>query len=379
MKIMHTSDWHLGMMQRTHSFEADQRAFIDEMAAIIREENVEAILLAGDVFDRANAGRETVKFYDEVVTRICAEMGVKLLIVAGNHDNSARLATYNELVRAAGLFVVGELSADLTPVELGSADVYMLPWITTDRVRATFPEEAEDVKSMEDAYRVVLDHIRASFRPNRKHVIMAHAFIINAETSVSDRAAEVGHASAVSREVFDGFDYVALGHIHGPQDFEQVHYCGTPMAYSFGREETHKKRVIILDTETMEWKNRELHPLHARTTIKGTFEDVLAAKGISEDVRNGYVRVETPDMHLGLEAASRLREVYPNLLEFVGRRDESDDATITLTIEDLDRLSNDPEEIFHQFCKDTKAYEPDEHTLELFRQAVAMYEKGEMA
>ena len=374
MKILHTSDWHLGSAHRTHSFEADQRHFIDEICGVIERERVDAVLLCGDVYDRSAPAAEAVKLYNETVERICAAMGVKLLIVAGNHDSPSRLSTYRALVRAAGLFVAGELAPGIEPVSIGNADIYMLPWFTTDRARAAFAEEADKIDSMEDAYRVALDAIRASFRPDRRHILMAHAFVVSAELSESDRSAVVGTAAAIGRSVLEGFDYVALGHIHKPQQIgERIRYSGAPMAYSFGSEEDQVKSVTLLDTETMEARTLPLHPLHERRTISGTLSELRAGTGLTEAQRNGYVRLRVSDMVVDAALAEELRGVYPNLLEWSGRSFEAGTGGVSVALEELDALSNDPVELFRRFCEDRHAA-ADEHMLALFREAVTACE-----
>lgn len=374
MKLLHTSDWHLGAAHRSRSMEPDQQHFIRRILEIIRQEHVDAVALCGDVFDRSIPNAEAVKLYNSAVNDICIKAGVPLLLVAGNHDSPARLATYDGLVRKAGLFVAGELTADLSPVELGNADFYLLPWFSTERARAAFPDA--EIDSLQAAYELVLDRIRAAFRPGRRHIVLAHAFVVDAEPSTSDRAAEVGRAAAVSRDVFRGFDYAALGHIHGPQDIgKNIRYCGTPMAYSFGKEEAQQKSVTILDTETMERTIIPIEPLHPRLTLRGTLEELLHP-ALTPKEQEGYIRCEVTDCLLTLDVQARLRELYPNLLECAGKAWGREDGTITMTPEDLEQKAADPMEVFCSFCADNMQQPPDEHLMNLFARAVAEYERS---
>ena len=378
MKLLHTSDWHLGMSFQSRSFEADQRFFIDEICRIVREEQVDALLLAGDVFDRSVPSAGATRLYDYAVTRICAELHVPMLVIAGNHDNAARLASCRVLLSQAGLHLSGELTAEPLCIELGNADVYLLPWFSTEKARAVHPDRAEEITTMEDAYRVVLDGIRARFRPGRRQLLLAHAFVVDAATCVSDRAAEVGRAAAVSRSVYEGFDYCALGHLHAPQDIgANIRYSGSPMKYAFGTEERQIKSVTLLDTETMARRILPLPALHERTTITGGYEDVLAGTDLTPAQRDGYVRAQVTDRYLGLSAAAALLEAYPNLLEYSGQSFEAADSTITLTLDELETQAQAPEQIFRHFYEDTVHGEPDEHLLALFRAAVAACEGGE--
>ena len=380
MKLLHSSDWHLGMSFQTRSLEEDQRFFLREICRVIEEEHADALLLAGDVFDRSVPGAGAMKLYDEAVTEICDRWGVPMLVIAGNHDNAARLAACRSLLKKAGLHVAGELSREAERVTLGGADVWLLPWFTTEKARAVFPERAEEIDSMESAFRVVLDSVRARFVPGRRQILLAHAFLVDAETCLSDRAAEVGRAAAVGRGVFHGFDYVALGHLHGPQDIgEHIRYSGTPMKYAFGSEESQTKSVTLLDTETLERKIIPLPALHERTSVEGTYDRVLSGAGLSDAQRRGYVRARITDRYVGLEAMASLRETYPLLLEASGLSYDREDAGVRMTLEELEREADDPQSIFRRFCEDCAGLSPDEHLLALFSEAEADYERSVQA
>lgn len=376
MKLLHTSDWHLGMGFRgAVSYEEDQRFVIGEICKIAVAEQVDGILLAGDVFDKSVASPEAIRLYDEVMTHICMDLKLPVYMVAGNHDGADRLSQLAGLLKNSGLFIAGHLTKDAQVVNVGEVDIYLLPWISTDKVRYVYPEQREDVVNLEAAYRIVLDHYRERFVPGHKNLLVAHAFITNAETSTSDRAAEVGQAAMVSASVFDGFDYVALGHIHGPQSIRKnIRYCGTPMAYSFGKEEKQEKSVTILDTETMELSIVPLTSLRKRTTLRGTYDELLKAD-VEEAVRCGFVRLEVTDSYVGMETYAMLRERYPLLLEVVGQDPEQQTGRITMTVDEFRRPDQDPMEVFCVFCKDEMGVEPKERQLRLFKEAVATYDK----
>jgi exonuclease SbcD len=257
-----------------------------------------------------------------------------------------------------------------------NTDIYLLPWIDTARVKYEFPEKAEEITDTESAYRIVCDHIREQMNPSKRNILTAHAFIVNAETSVSDRSAEIGFASAVSASVFEGFDYVALGHIHKPQDItDSIRYSGTPMPYSFGKEEVQEKSVTIIDVYDMSRQILPLKLLHERKTLRGTYEELLKGD-VPEVIRNGYLRIELTDRYMGAETMMALRQVYPNLLEGKGLSYEGDGAKATITAEELKHASHDPVSIFRSFCADVAGMEPDEDQIKLFEEVVRL-ESGE--
>ena len=284
-------------------------------------------------------------------------------------------AQCSALLEKSGLYIAGALTGKPQKVRNGNVDIYLLPWISTDKVRSVFPEQAEKVLSMEDAYRIVLDRYRADFTPGQKNILVAHAFIVNAQTSESDRAAEVGRATMVSASVFEGFDYVALGHLHGPQQIsERIRYSGTPMAYSFGKEEKQEKSVTVLDTDTMQQKTVSVPQLHKRVTLTGNFDELLEA-AYEEEILQGYVRLDVTDRYVGMESVALLRERYSNLLEVTGRDFEREDARITMSVDELEQADKDPDKIFTRYCEDILEQEPDTHLKALFDKACRSYEK----
>ena len=376
MLFLHTSDWHLGAAEGEYDLLEDQRFFIDDICRIIRERQVDAVLLAGDVYDRSVASASAIRLYDYAMNRICRELGTKVLTIAGNHDSAERLSSCGQLLEKAGLYISGAAEREPKVVCFDDTEVFLLPWITEEKVRSLYPEERESIGSLTDAYRVVTNHMRDRFSPDKKHIVVSHAFITNSETSTSDRAAEIGFATQVSADVFAGFDYVALGHIHKPQDVNGfIRYCGTPMPYSFGKEETQVKSVTLLDTKTMAKEILPLPLLHKRATLTGTYEELLNPD-CPEEEKNGYVRLNVTDTAIGLELLSRLKQVYPHPLVVSGKAYEGDATTITLTMEELEQMESDPREVFKSFCREEMGEEATPHFVELFEKAVSRYEEG---
>lgn len=377
MKFLHTSDWHLGMTFRGGiSYAEDQRFMIEKLCEIAVNEQVDGILLAGDIFDKGISSKEALQLYNDTMTRICVDLGIPVYLIAGNHDGAERISQCSELLKKSGLYIAGVLEEALQVVHLDKVDIYLLPWISTDKVKSVFWEQADEVHSMEDAYRLVLDKYRAQFIKGHKNLLIAHAFIANAETSDSDRAAEIGRATMVGSYVFEGFDYVALGHLHGPQQISKsIRYSGTPMAFSFGKEEKQVKSVTIIDTDTMEQKIVNLPQLHRRVTLTGTYEELMSAD-YEEDILNGYVRLEITDRYVGMDLIAACREKFQNLLEISGKGLERDDAKITMTIEEFEQANKEPESIFMRYCEDILEEKPDEHLIDLFREALKRYEEG---
>lgn len=370
MIFLHTSDWHLGATGGERDLWDDQKYFIDAICGIVREKRVDAVLLAGDVYDRSVPAAPAIGLYDYAMNRLCGELGVKVLAIAGNHDSAERLASCAGLLDKAGLYLQGAAQREPRVVEFADSQVFFLPWMTEEKIKSLYPEERDGVTDLTEAYRVAVNHMREKFIPGKHHLLLSHAFITNAETSTSDRAAEIGFATQVPASVFEGFDYVALGHIHKPQQVSpHVRYSGSPMAYSFGKEERQEKSVTLIDTASMTQQVVPLPLLHRWTTLTDSYEVLLAGE-YPEEIREGYVRLNVTDTAVGLDMLSRLRQVYPNALVVAGKTYDGEDTTITLTMEQLEQMESDPAEVFKSFCREEMGQEATDHFLQLFAQAV---------
>ena len=370
MIFLHTSDWHLGATGGERDLWDDQKYFIDAICGIVREKNVDAVLLAGDVYDRSVPAASAIGLYDYAMNRLCGELGVKVLAIAGNHDSAERLASCAGLLDKAGLYLQGSAQREPRVVEFADSQVFFLPWMTEEKIKSLYPEERDGINGLAEAYRVAVNHMREKFIPDKHHLLLSHAFITNAETSTSDRAAEIGFATQVPASVFEGFDYVALGHIHKPQQVNPfIRYSGSPMAYSFGREERQEKSVTLIDTASMTQQVVPLPLLHRWTTLTDSYEALLAGE-YPEEIREGYVRLNVTDTAVGLDMLSRLRQVYPNALVVAGKTYDGEDTTITLTMEQLEQMESDPAEVFKSFCREEMGQEATDHFLQLFAQAV---------
>lgn len=370
MIFLHTSDWHLGATGGERDLWDDQKYFIDAICGIVREKNVDAVLLAGDVYDRSVPAASAIGLYDYAMNRLCGELGVEVLTIAGNHDSAERLASCAGLLDKAGLYLQGAAQREPRVVEFADSQVFFLPWMTEEKIKSLYPEERDGITDLTEAYRVAVNHMREKFIPGKHHLLLSHAFITNAETSTSDRAAEIGFATQVPASVFEGFDYVALGHIHKPQQVNPfIRYSGSPMAYSFGKEERQEKSVTLIDTASMTQEVVPLPLLHRWTTLTDSYEALLAGE-YPEEIREGYVRLNVTDTAVGLDMLSRLRQIYPNALVVAGKTYDGEDTTITLTMEQLEQMESDPAEVFKSFCREEMGQEATDHFLQLFAQAV---------
>ena len=364
MKLLHTSDWHFGMTLGTGSYAEDQRFFLDRLYRLIREEKIEALLLSGDIYDSSVVSAEAIGLYNEAMTKLCLELGVTVIAIAGNHDSAARLASCRELLKGAGLHITGKVERDPVPVLLdgGKVAVYSIPFFTRDEITALLPEKKDQIRNTETAMLAYCDHIREQMDESRKNILLSHSLIVGSELSESDRSARVGFATAISKDVFQGFDYVALGHIHKPQAIENhIRYSGSPLKYSFGAEESQEKGVVVVDTDTMEIRFVPIALKRERRSVTGTFEELLAR----EDIRDDYLRLYVTDQYAGLELVGQLREKFPHLLEVYGKSLTEEGELSVLTVEELEEMKE--EDIMIRFLAENFSAEPTCEQLQLFR------------
>ena len=212
---------------------------------------------------------------------------------------------------------------------------------------------------------VVCDHIRRNMDKNAFNIVLSHSLIVNAELSDSDRSARVGFATAVSKDVFAGFDYVALGHIHKMQTItDRIRYSGSPLKYAFGSEEQQQKGVLLLDTDRGLADVVALEPLHDRLSIEGTYDQVIAR----QELKDHYLRIRVTDRYAGLELVSDLRERFPYVLEVYGKGLAESEKGSALSVEELQTL--DEGDIMEKFMAENFSYDPTPEQVQLFREVL---------
>jgi len=318
MRILHTSDWHLGRQFHNVSLLDEQRHALEQVISIVRERQVEVVLVAGDIYDRSVPPAAAVELLDETVHAICHDLQVPLIMIAGNHDGPQRLAFASRQLAEAGLHVAGPLQRDLQPVLLNKEGTevafYPIPYAEPATVRQVFEVE---VSGHDEAQAFLLDQIRRHNGLQRPCVVIGHCFLAGGEVSESERPLSIGGADQVSPEHFRDFAYAALGHLHGPQQrgAEHVRYSGSLLKYSFS-EERQRKGVTLVELDARGKASIEqipLTPLRDMRTLEGSLAELLAA-GETDPHRDDYLLVRLTDSHAILDVMSKLREVYPNVL-----------------------------------------------------------------
>ena len=313
MRFLHIADLHLGKQMSDLSLLPDQEFILRQIAAIAEREQAEAVLIAGDVYQRSSPQAEAMALFDAFVSRL-VEMGKKVFVISGNHDSALRVSYFASLIKSSGVYVTEAFDGALQSVVLRDRDgeivVWMLPFLRPSQVKRKLPQEK--IVTYQDAVAAVLRQTPVD--TGKRNILLCHQFITGCETSDSEERA-VGGLDNIDASVFNDFDYVALGHIHKPQRVlrDTLRYAGSPLKYSFS-EAGHSKSVTIVDVlekGDIAVRTVPLHPLHDVRLIEGTL-DALMNMPYSED----YLWVTVHDELPPPDARVTLSVNYPNMMKF---------------------------------------------------------------
>ena len=316
MKFLHLSDLHLGKRVNEFPMLADQKAILAQILKVADDERPNAVLIAGDVYDKSVPPVEAVELFDDFLVKLAARK-LPVYVIGGNHDSPERLAFCNRLIDASGIHISPAYGGDVRPLSLadgyGKVNIYMLPFVKPANVRRYFPEE--QIESYTDAVRVAISKMQVNAA--ERNLLVTHQFVTGAARCDSEEIS-VGGADNVDLSVFDAFDYVALGHIHGAQDISpRVRYCGTPLKYSFSEAKQQKSVTVaeLKEKGTLEIRTVPLTPERDMHEIRGTYEEI-ASKNFYENTtyRSDYMHVTLTDETDVPDAMAKLRVIYRNLM-----------------------------------------------------------------
>jgi exonuclease SbcD len=317
MKFIHTSDWHLGRQFHHQSLLEDQAKVLEQLLQYIEQEAVDAVIIAGDIYDRAVPPAAAVKLLDDTLAKICLDFKVPVILIPGNHDSADRLSFGSRHLRTANLHIISELSQITDAIAIKSQDctvhIFGIPYNDPENVRNHFNIE---VKTHDQAHRHLVEQI-LTVKPDTPTVLVSHCFMEGAESCESERPLSIGGAECISTEPFAPFDYVALGHLHRPQHKEQqqIRYSGSLMKYSFS-ECNHQKGVTLVEINANGLQSIRQLPLqspHDLRIIEGEFQSILE-RGKTDPKADDYLLIRLTDKHAILEPMERLRTVYQNVL-----------------------------------------------------------------
>ncbi|MBR2773986.1 MAG: exonuclease SbcCD subunit D [Selenomonadaceae bacterium] len=316
MRLLHTADWHLGKTLNGKNLIEDQRyVLLDKLFEVIGEEKPNAIIIAGDIYDRADPSTEAVNLFDEIIFKL-TEKKIPVLCIAGNHDNIERLNFGSRLFANKKFYITTKTAFEPKNIplddEFGEVYFSLIPYFDPAEIKSKFLPENEERLTFDAANKFYLDLARKNIPSGKRSVAIAHVFVEGGEESDSERKF-VGTTGKVRAENFSGYDYVALGHLHRPQNiFDNIRYSGSPLKYS-AKEAKHVKGVSLVELDGKGFvcaKNIPLAPLRDLIEVSGTLEYFL-----SQPPADAYAYITLTDKEFVYDAAQKLREVFPYIME----------------------------------------------------------------
>lgn len=385
MRFLHTADWHLGRIFYGQYLTDDQAYVLEhQFFTILKEEKIDGILLAGDVFDRAVPPIEAIELWDSIITRLAMDYKVPLFVVSGNHDGAERLEVGRSMLSESGIHIWGSPHHALQPFEFEGADgrvaICPMPFseprrigvalglssnesksVDTDMVDDTLFSYVDDkdqeavalnLHNYDQMYQAWSDYLYKQVPKRMRSIAISHAFVMGGEVGGSERTLSVGGSEQVNPRVFKDFHYTALGHLHGPQRMgaDQIRYSGSPLKYSFD-EHGQKKSFTIIDMDTKGSVDISTIPVEAKRDVvilEGYFEDLLNNKELQAKHKDDYVQARLLDTMPIMDGMARLRQVYPRCMtiELVGRV-----ATPVAVMGDVVFKELNERQLFNQFAE----------------------------
>lgn len=370
MKIMHLSDLHIGKKVNEYSMLQDQIYILKEILQIIDDEKVETVIIAGDVYDRSLPPNEALELFDEFLYQLSSR-NVNVFVISGNHDSPERISYGGRMMTENKIFLSPVYDGNVKPITLnddyGEVNFYLLPFVRPADIRRYFPDE--NIENYTDAVKVAIDNMNVDF--SERNILVTHQFVTGAELSESEDII-VGGTDNVSGEVFDGFDYVALGHIHREQTVgkDNIRYCGTPLKYSFS-EAKNIKSVTILDFNdkgNIEYSKIPLTPFRDMREIRGTYYELTLKSSYESTNTEDYLHITLTDEEDIPDAIGKLRSIYPNIMKLDYDNLRTRGSGTVDAIENIE--SKSPFELFAELFKQQNNQDMSEEQEEIMRNLI---------
>lgn len=382
MKFFHTADWHLGKLVQGVYMTEDQEYVLQQFIQSVREERPDAVIISGDLYDRAVPPPEAIQLLDSVLRAIVLELDTPVLAIGGNHDSPSRLHFGSSMMRKNGFYIAGQLTDDYEPVilhdEAGEVHFHLIPYNDPSTVQNIFA--AEDVGTHNEAAAKIIEHLQLHMDPNARHVFVGHSFVTphgeeRENTSDSERPLSIGGVEYVSAELLQDFDYAALGHLHQAHyvKYKHIRYAGSPLKYSIS-EENHKKGFYIVEIDGSGDVTVEKRLFHARRdlrTVRASMEEIY-----THEVNDDYVFVQLTDDAPVLSPMEKIRSIYPNAMH-VERVHDGIPMSLTATEEKVERTKMSDFELFQSFYKEVKGEQPSEETEAIFKEVLDTFLREE--
>ena len=372
MKILHLADLHIGKIIYEQSLLEDQEYMLKQVEKIIEKEKIEAVLISGDIYDRSIPPADAVEVLDKFLNNLIKILKVKVFIISGNHDSKERLNFGSKIFENDGLYIQTTYNGRIRKVELDEKiNIYMLPFIKPIELRQYF--ENEKIETYNDAIKNIIENEKLD--KTKINILMAHQFVTSGTTNPETCESEtinVGGLDNVDASNFSEFDYVALGHIHGPQKIgkEKIRYSGTMLKYSFS-EVNHHKSVVIIEIKNgkVDFKLESLTPLRDMRKIQGPIEELVKKENYEGTNQQDYIKAVITNEEAIYDAIGQIRKIYPNTLslDILNSKSYNND----IDIENFGKIKEKSEfELFNDFYEFQNSVRLDEEQSEIIKKVI---------
>lgn len=420
MKIIHTGDWHIGKIVNEFSMIEDQEFILEQLIKVMEEEKPDALVIAGDLYDRSIPPVEAVELLDKVFSRILLELKIPILAIAGNHDSAERLSFGSKILTKNGLHIAGVFDKDIKKVvfekEKNPVNFYLVPYGDPREVRHILKDD--EISTHDCAMRKIIENIKGNMNDTERNVMVAHGYVTfmkekaqkkneeeefssskvqnsigeevalgdstedhkraGLQVSDSERLLSIGGTDLVSGEYFNCFSYTALGHLHGPQKVgsDRIRYSGSLLKYSFS-ETNHKKGVTIVDIDEdgkVSIQLKELIPKRDMRIIKGPLKELIDPKVYGSTNVEDYIYAILKDEGELMDPISKLRAVYPNIMGL--HREDNSEREESRTSAALGYQNKSRLQLFEEFYQSIAGKELTEEKFDLVKEIIEEVEKG---
>jgi DNA repair protein SbcD/Mre11 len=326
MKFIHTADWHLGKLVHGIYMTEEQREVLLQFVELVKEEKPDAVVIAGDLYDRSVPPTEAVELLDEILFKINVELKTPIVAISGNHDSAERLSFGSSWYKHSQFHLKGKLTQDFSPVKIKGVNFHLVPYAEPGIVRQLLNDDR--ITSHHDAMKAVVERIQEEMDPSESHVFVGHAFVLSGKTSDSERTLSVGGSGCVGAEVFEPFHYTALGHLHSPDAIKHdtIKYSGSLLKYSFSEAKQRKCVCIVEFNEKgkVSIEERTLTPSKDMREIEGYIDELLDPSFYTSQQINDYLKITLHDEGALMDPINKLRQIYPNVLHLERKIDRID-------------------------------------------------------
>ncbi|VEF48258.1 putative exonuclease SbcD [Bacillus freudenreichii] len=371
MKIIHTADWHLGKLVHGVYMTDQQEAVLEQFVDLVANEQPDAVIIAGDLYDRSVPPVEAVQLLEKVLFKINVELKTPVLAISGNHDSAERLAFGSSWYRHSGFYLQGKLAGCFEPVRLNGINFYLVPYAEPGVVREIFQDSS--IQSHDEAMHRITWEIEKNIDPNEVNILVGHAFVIGGKTTDSERILSVGGSGCIDSDCFSPFTYTALGHLHSPDAIrhDTIRYSGSLLKYSFS-EAKQRKSVSVIEIDSkgnLAIKEKSLTPLKDMREITGYIDELLDPAFYETQKLEDYLKVTLLDEGALLDPINKLRAIYPNILHLERKIDNIDlEKRQTLRLVQTERKTE--LDLFSEFYNEMTTSEFTEQKRELMTEVI---------